>query len=233
MLSFEQVSLSYCVRDEEPVLAVNGVSTEVLSGEMVMIYGPSGSGKSTLLQLAAGLLAPDTGRVIVGDRDISTLKPREAARYRMHELGFVTAFANVTPAPAVENAALKLMGTGISWRSAEEQVTPLLERLGMGEKLGRSGTHLSMGERQRVCIARALSSKPRLLLADEPTSNLDSRRSEEVLEVLGELCHDSGLAVLIVTHDPQAAAFADRVHVLRDGQLLDYDPRASAIALER
>jgi putative ABC transport system ATP-binding protein len=231
MLCFEEVSLSYRVPDEEPVVAVKRVNAEVGAGEMVMIYGPSGSGKSTLLQLAAGLLTPDEGRVIVGGRDICTLKPRAAARYRMHELGFVTGFSNVMPAPAVENAALKLLGTGASWSQAEAEVTPLLERLGMGEKLARAGTNLSMGERQRVMIARALSNKPRLLLADEPTSNLDSHRSEEVLEVLRELCHDSGLAALIVTHDPQAAAAADRVHMLRDGHLLDYDPRAAAIAL--
>lgn len=102
----------------------------------------------------------------------------------------------------------------------------------MGEKLDRDGRHLSMGERQRVMIARALSGKPKLLLADEPTSNLDSRRSREVLGVIRDLCHETGLAALLVTHDPQAAVVADRVHLLRDGQLTDCEPHELTVALE-
>jgi putative ABC transport system ATP-binding protein len=232
MLKLEQVSLSYRVDGEEPVVAVEAVSTEIEPGELVMVYGPSGSGKSTLLQLSAGLLAPDDGRVLVNGRDISGLSAREAARMRLHELGFLAAFTSVLPAPAIENAALKLIGRRVSWKEAEEQVRPLLERLGMGEKLDRDGRHLSMGERQRVMIARALSGKPKLLLADEPTSNLDSRRSKEVLGVIRDLCHETGLAALLVTHDPQAAVVADRVHVLRDGQLMDCEPHELAVALE-
>lgn len=232
MLKLEEVSLSYRVGGEEPVVAVEGASTEIEPGELVMVYGPSGSGKSTLLQLSAGLLAPDEGRVLVNGRDISGLSPREAARMRLHELGFLAAFTSVLPAPAIENAALKLIGRRVSWKEAEEQVRPLLERLGMGEKLDRDGRHLSMGERQRVMIARALSGKPKLLLADEPTSNLDSRRSKEVLGVIRDLCHETGLAALLVTHDPQAAVVADRVHVLRDGQLMDCEPHELPVALE-
>jgi putative ABC transport system ATP-binding protein len=232
MLKLEEVSLSYRVGGEERVVAVEQASTEIEPGELAMVYGPSGSGKSTLLQLSAGLLRPDRGRVLVDGRDISGLSPREAARMRLHELGFLAAFTSVLPAPAIENAALKLIGRRVSWREAEEQVRPLLERLGMGEKLDRDGRHLSMGERQRVMIARALSGKPKLLLADEPTSNLDSRRSKEVLGVIRDLCHETGLAALLVTHDPQAAVVADRVHVLRDGQLTDCEPHELTVALE-
>lgn len=228
MLDFEEVSLSYRLPDEEePVLAVRAVSTSVDAGELVMIYGPSGSGKSTLLKLAAGLLKPDRGSVIVDGRDIARMSPRDAARYRMYELGFVTqAFNSMLPAPALENAAMKLMGTRISWKQAQEEVAPILKRLGLGQKLKRDTGRLSMGERQRVMIARALSNKPKLLLADEPTSNLDSQCSNDVLAVLGELCHDTGLAALVVTHDAQAIAFADRAHTLRDGQLHDYEAAA-------
>lgn len=232
MLCLEEVSLSYRVGGQEPVVAVEAVSTEVEAGELVMVYGPSGSGKSTLLQLSAGLLAPDRGRVLVDGRDLVGLSARETARMRLYELGFLAAFTSVLPAPAIENAALKLIGRRVAWNDAEEQVKPLLERLGMGEKLHRDGRHLSMGERQRVMIARALSGEPKLLLADEPTSNLDSRRSKEVLGVIRELCHETGLAALIVTHDPQAAPVADRVHVLRDGRLMDCDPQELTVALE-
>lgn len=127
------------------------------------------------------------------------------------------------PAPAIENAALKLMGTDLSWREAEERVARTLERLGLDrDKLHRNAFDLSMGERQRVMIARAFSNAPRLLLADEPTSHLDSRNSEDVLDVVGELCHESGLAALVVTHDPKAAEHADRVYELRDGRLHPY-----------
>ncbi len=228
MLDFEKVSLSYRLRDEEePVVAVDAVSTRIAEGELVMIYGPSGSGKSTLLKLAAGLLTPDEGSVIVDGRDISGMSPREAARYRMNVLGFVTqAFNTMLPAPAVENAAMKLLGTRISWKQALEEVAPILERLGLGQKLKRDTGHLSMGERQRVMIARALSNRPKLLLADEPTSNLDSQSSEDVLAVLRELCHNTGLAALVVTHDAQAITVADRAHTLRDGRLHDYEAPA-------
>lgn len=233
MLRLEDVSLSYRTgKKEEPVAAVEAVSTEVEQGELVMIYGPSGSGKSTLLQLAAGLLTPDHGRVLIGGRNLSQLSPREAAQMRLNEIGFLAAFTSVLAAPAVENAALKLIGTRIAWKEAEEQAKRLLVRLGMGEKLYRDARRLSMGERKRVMIARALSGSPKLLLADEPTSNLDSRRSEEALGVIRDECRTRGLAALVVTHDPRDAVLADRVHVLRDGHLLDCDPQDLTIVLE-
>lgn len=225
MLRFEEVSLTYRARQQEPVCALAQLSTEVQAGELVVIYGPSGSGKTTLLQLAAGLLRPDKGRVLVAGRDVSRLNAREGARYRKHELGFVTQSfsSNLLPgASALDNAALKAMGTGVGWREARRQVSPLLDRFELGGKLKRRAAHLSMGERQRVAIVRALSTKPKLLLADEPTSSLDSRRSRDVLDVLRELCHEESMAAVVVTHDPETAAFADRVHSLRDGQLLLY-----------
>lgn len=207
-------------RGGEGVVAVNDLSMSLEPGELVMIYGPSGAGKSTLLYLAATLLVPDRGRVLFDGRDLASLKPGAAADYRKHELGFVTQNFTMLPAPAIENAALKLMGTDLSWREAEKRVAESLERLGLDhDKLRRNAFDLSMGERQRVEIARALSNSPRLLLADEPTSHLDSRNSEEVLDVMREFCHESGLAALVVTHDPKAAEHADRAHELRDGHL--------------
>jgi len=214
----------YSAGDGEIVRAVDGVSLSVAAGELVTLYGPSGSGKTTLLQLIAGLLRPDSGAVIVDGRDITTLTDAERARYRLRELGFVDQSFDLLPgANVTENAAMKL------WlverpREAERDVEPLLVRLGLGDRLHHHPDQLSMGERQRVMIARALSTKPRLVLADEPTGNLDTHRSREVLALIREVCREQGAAVVLATHDPLAASFADRVCVLHDGRIADHTP---------
>jgi putative ABC transport system ATP-binding protein len=208
-----------------PIRAVDGVSLTVSGGEFVALYGPSGSGKTTLLMLIAALLRPDAGAVRLDDRDVSRLGDAEAARYRLHELGFVRQTLNLIPgASALDNAALKLMGTDIGAREARRRIVPLLERLGLDERSAHRAEQLSMGERQRVMIARALSTEPKLLLADEPTGSLDTRRGREVLELLAGTCRERDVAVMLVTHDPQAAAFADRVFALRDGRLAEHEP---------
>jgi putative ABC transport system ATP-binding protein len=210
---------------DEPVRAVDEVSLSVERGELVALYGPSGSGKTTLLKLIAAVMAPDRGTIRVGGREVSALPEREAARYRLEEVGFVLqTFHLIAGLSAIDNAALKLMGAGLRVREAHRRVTPLLDRLGLDERADHRASELSMGERQRVAIAKALSTEPGLLLADEPTGSLDTRRGREVLALLAELCRERGTAVLLVTHDPQAAAFADRVHALRDGRLVAYEP---------
>ena len=204
------------------VEAVREVSLTAGPGELVALYGPSGSGKTTLLLLAAGLLAPDSGSVLFGGRDIAGLSRREAALYRRREVGFVfQAFHLVAGASALENAAMKLLGDGWTLSEACAAARPWLERLGLGARLDRPCDGLSMGERQRVAIARALCNEPRLLLADEPTGNLDSERGRQILGLLRDLCREQEVPVLLVTHDPQASAFADRVYTLRDGELRD------------
>jgi putative ABC transport system ATP-binding protein len=224
MLELRDLTKHYRVGEDEPVRAVDGLSMSVAASELVALYGPSGSGKTTLLMLIAALLRADSGTVIVGEREISGLSEQEAAQYRLRDLGFVRQTINLIPGvSALDNAALKLLGTDLSPREAHRRVSPLLERLGLGERLRHRAEELSMGERQRVMIARALSTEPTLVLADEPTGSLDSRRSREVLELLTGLCRERQVATLLVTHDPQAAAFADRVHSLRDGRLLDLE----------
>ena len=157
--------------------------------------------------------------------EISALDDRQAARYRLHELGFVRQSLNLIPgASALDNAALKLMGTDVGSREARRRVVPLLERLGLEQRRGHRAEQLSMGERQRVMIARALSTDPKLLLADEPTGSLDTERGRQVLALIAETCREREVAVLLVTHDPQAASFADRVYALRDGRLTDHEP---------
>jgi putative ABC transport system ATP-binding protein len=204
----------------EVVRAVDGVSMTVAPGEFVALYGPSGSGKTTLLLLAAGLMAPDAGKAMFAGRDISSLSAGESAIYRRREVGFVfQAFHLIPGAPAVDNAALKLLADGFSLAQARREARPWLRRVGLTEREQHTPERLSMGERQRVAIARALVNEPQLLLTDEPTGNLDSKRSREILVLLRDVCHERGIPGVLVTHDPQAAAFVDRVHTLRDGRL--------------
>jgi putative ABC transport system ATP-binding protein len=222
VLELRELVKHYEAGDGSVVRAVDGVSLSVGSGELMALYGPSGSGKTTLLMMCAGVLAPDQGEVLVAGRDVTRLSGRDVASYRMGELGFIRQSLELIPgASALDNAAVKLMGKRMSPRKARREVAPLLERLGLGERLAQRADLLSMGERQRVMIARALSNDPKLVLADEPTGSLDSERGAEVLELLSELCRDRGMAVLLVTHDPEAAAYADRVQTLRDGELMD------------
>jgi putative ABC transport system ATP-binding protein len=206
----------------EVVRAVDGISLSVAAGEFVALYGPSGSGKTTLLLLAAGLMTPDKGRVVFDGRDISRFSVEQSAEYRRHDVGFVFQSFHLIPgAPAVDNAALKLLADGFSMNEAKECARPWLERVGLAGREGHLPGQLSMGERQRVAIARALVNEPRLLLTDEPTGNLDSKRSRETLALLRDICHERGIPGVLVTHDPQARAFVDRVHTLRDGHLRD------------
>jgi putative ABC transport system ATP-binding protein len=224
MLELRELVKHYPSAGAETVRAVDGVSLTVLPGEMLALYGPSGSGKTTLLLMVATLLRPTAGAVLIADRDVSQMTEREASHFRLSQLGFIRQNFDLLPGvSAIDNAVLKLL-KGVRWREAHRQITPLLQRLGLGERLGHRSETLSMGERQRVMIARALSTEPSLLLADEPTGSLDSERSREVLELLRELCRERNVAVVLVSHDPLAAGYADRVLALRDGKLSDYRP---------
>jgi putative ABC transport system ATP-binding protein len=225
MLEVRELVKHYAAPGGETVRAIDGVSMHVDRGELVALYGPSGSGKSTLLKLIAAMLTPDSGAVYVGGRNVSALSARDAAIYRRREMGFVRQEIEVMDgASALDNATLKLLDNRTGWRRARKQVTPLLVELGLKDRLRHRAEQLSVGERQRVLIARALSTRPRLVLADEPTGSLDGERSHEVLGLLTRLCREHEVAMLLVTHDPQAAAYATRVHELRDGRLCEYAP---------
>lgn len=221
MLELRNVHKYYRVGEDEPIRAVDDVSMTVAAGDLCALYGPSGSGKTTLLELIAGIRTPDSGQVLVNGRDVIAMSQKERDAYRLHELGIIGQPQNLIPgARAIENASLKLWLT--SARQAKTKIEPLLEELGLSERLRHRTEQLSMGERQRVLIAQALSTEPGLVLADEPTGNLDTQRTREVLGLLRSLCRDRGAAILLVTHDPQAAAFADHVYELRDGRLEEY-----------
>jgi putative ABC transport system ATP-binding protein len=220
VLELRNVVKRYPVGSAGSILAVSDVSLSIPPGEMIALYGPSGSGKSTLLHIAAAVMRPDAGDVLVEGRSIVSLSEREAAEYRMSRLGFVRQSLDLIPgASALDNAALKLIGH-LPRRDAHREVGPLLDRLGLAERLAQRSENLSMGERQRVLIARAISTRPGVLLADEPTGSLDTERGREVLEQLLAYCRERPAAVLLVTHDPQAAAYADHTYTLRDGRLL-------------
>jgi putative ABC transport system ATP-binding protein len=206
----------------ETVRAVDGVSLTLKPGEFLALYGPSGSGKTTLLLMAAGLLQPDRGSVLFDGRDLARFSAREGASYRCRDVGIVfQSFHLMAGASALNNAAVKLLADGYSPNEARRLARPWLDRVGLGERHDHRPRQLSMGERQRVAIARALACEPRLLLADEPTGNLDSRRSRQILELLREICHERRVPGLLVTHDPHAREFVDRVHTLQDGELLE------------
>jgi putative ABC transport system ATP-binding protein len=207
---------------DETVRAADGVSLTVAPGEFVALYGPSGSGKTTLLLMAAAIIRPDHGSVRFGGLELGGLSSRESARYRREQVGVVfQSFHLAAGASALDNAGIKLLGLGMKTGEAARAARPWLERVGLGDRLERRPGEMSMGERQRVAIARALASKPRLLLADEPTGNLDSKRSGEVLVMLKEIGREQKIPVLLVTHDAQAASIVDRVHTLCDGQITD------------
>jgi len=222
MIELEGVVKHFEAPGGEIVRAIDGVSLVVAPGELVALYGPSGSGKTTLLKIVAALLRPDAGSVAVDGRDVTRLSEREAGDYRLEQVGFIRQVPDLLPgATAIDNAAFKLLRHD-RLRDAHARVEGQLRDLGLGERLRHRGNELSGGERQRVMIARALAIEPSVVLADEPTGNLDSRRSGDVLDLLRRLGHEHRVATILVTHDPLAAGYADRAYELHDGQIRSY-----------
>jgi ABC-type lipoprotein export system ATPase subunit len=218
LLRFEGVSKRFH-RGTEEVVALDEVDLSVESGEFLALIGPSGSGKSTLLHLAGGLDQPDGGRVLLGDRDLATLSIGDRAKLRRREIGFVFQFFHLIPTLTVrENIELPLLLDGAK---SNGRTSDLLDRVSLGHRAAHLPGELSGGELQRAAIARALVAGPQIILADEPTGNLDSATSETVLALLAEQVKDSGAALVMVTHDRDVAARAPRVHTLRDGKLQD------------
>jgi putative ABC transport system ATP-binding protein len=200
--------------------ALRGVDLTIVHGEFVALVGPSGSGKSTVLNLIGGLDRPTSGEVWINDTELSASNERTLTRHRRQHVGFVFQTFNLLPRlTAEENVALPLMFSGVPEKERRERARALLERVGLEARLTHRPTQLSGGEQQRVAIARALVGQPALLLADEPTGNLDTVTGAEIMTLLKELNQERGLTVLVVTHDPEVAGFADRVVKLRDGQV--------------
>ena len=205
------------------VHALRGVSLEIEAGEMVAIVGPSGSGKSTLLGLLGGLDTPTSGRVEVDSLDITDMNESQLADVRSAKIGFVFQTFNLIPTlTALENVALPAQfARSRSKVKPTRRARELLTTVGLGDRLKHRPAELSGGEQQRVALARAMVNQPALILADEPTGNLDSATGEEVLRLLRRLCDESGQTVIVVTHDPRVAAYADRVAFLQDGRIVE------------
>jgi putative ABC transport system ATP-binding protein len=204
------------------VTALDHVSVSIHTGEFVAVMGPSGCGKSTLLHLIGGLDRPSSGSVLLDGIDTSTLDDARLTELRRRKLGFVFQFFNLLPVlSAVDNAALPLILDGQPPRRARAAAAEWLGRLGMADRLAHLPSQLSGGQQQRVALARALVAEPRLILADEPTGNLDTRAADEIVDLLRRVAGESGRAVLMVTHDPRLAAYADRIVFLKDGRVVD------------
>jgi putative ABC transport system ATP-binding protein len=207
------------VRSFGATRALDGASLAIDAGEVVAIMGPSGSGKSTLLHCLAGILPPDTGSVVFDGRALETMSDRERSALRRRDFGFVFQFGRLVPElDCRENAALPLRLEGVRRREAERRAVAWLERLEVGDLAGKRPGEISGGEGQRVAVARALAAEPRVLFADEPTGALDSLNGERVMELLTAAARDHGTAVVLVTHEPRVAAYADREVVVRDGR---------------
>jgi len=215
------VSRSYQL-DGVAVEALRGVSVRIDPGDYVAVVGPSGSGKSTLMHLLGGLDRPSGGVLRVDGRDVSTLSDEALAGLRNAAIGFVfQSFQLLARTTAVDNVALPLVYRGVSRGERRRRAVAALESVGLGHRLGHRPNQLSGGEQQRVAIARALVGEPRVVLADEPTGNLDTASGAEVLAILERLNADSGTAVVVVTHDRDVAARARRRVYVRDGRLVD------------
>jgi putative ABC transport system ATP-binding protein len=227
ILEANDVSKNYQM-GEVTVDALDGVDFVVEKGEFVAVMGPSGSGKSTLLHLLGGLDKTTDGEVSLGGRRLSVMSDKEVTLARRRNVGFVFQFYNLLPTlTAEENIALPLLIDGKKLKQYQSKIDELLELVGLTDRRKHKPDQLSGGEQQRVAIARAFVNDPDIVLADEPTGNLDSRAGEEVMKLLRRSCDELSQTIVVVTHDPKAASFADRIVFLKDGQI------ASEIRLEK
>jgi putative ABC transport system ATP-binding protein len=219
ILESNDVSKQYQM-GEVTVDALDGVDFVVEKGEFVAVMGPSGSGKSTLLHLLGGLDKPTDGEVTLGGRKLSVMSDKEVTLARRRNVGFVFQFYNLLPTlTAEENITLPLLIDGKKLKKYQSKIDELLELVGLTERRKHKPDQLSGGEQQRVAIARAFVNDPDIVLADEPTGNLDSRAGEEIMKLLRRSCDELGQTIVVVTHDPKAASFADRIVFLKDGQI--------------
>lgn len=207
---------------DQPIYAVNQVSLAVEEGEFLAIMGPSGSGKSTLLYLTGGLDRPTSGKVWLKDADMTSLNDDALSKLRRSSLGFVFQFFNLVPVlTAQENVAMPLILDGVPRADALKRADEALAKVGLADRGTHRPSELSGGQQQRAALARALVAQPAVVLADEPTGNLDSRSSDEVVQMLRQTVDQWKQTMILVTHDPRVAAYADRIVFLKDGKVVD------------
>jgi putative ABC transport system ATP-binding protein len=207
---------------EETINALAGINLEISQGEFVSIVGPSGSGKSTLLHIIGGLDSPTRGSIVVDGQDLSKASDKELSSYRNKKVGFVFQTFNLQPTyNALENVALPLVFAKVPLGKRNQIAREALDTVGLGDRVRHRPSELSGGERQRVGIARALVNNPKILLADEPTGNLDSKASERIMELLSRLNKERGLTLILVTHDLESAKNANHMLQMHDGKLTE------------
>jgi ABC-type antimicrobial peptide transport system, ATPase component len=209
------------------VKAVDGVNLDVFEGEYLIIMGPSGSGKSTLMHLMGCLDRPDSGELYIGNVAVSKLSDAQLAKIRNKMIGFVFQQFNLLPRlTAIENVELPMIYAQVPRAIRRKRAKELLKMVGLSERMSHKPTQLSGGQMQRVAIARALANDPQIILADEPTGNLDTKSGEEILKIFSDL-HSQGLTIVVVTHDPEVAEQGDRIINMRDGKIVSQEVRAS------
>jgi len=214
------------VLGNEIVYVLKGIDLEIKKGEYVALMGPSGSGKSTLMNLLGCLDTPTSGRYVLNGKDVSQMKDDELAQIRNKEIGFVFQTFNLLPrTTALDNVALPMIYAGYGKSDRIKRATEVLKQVNLADRMDHQPNQLSGGQRQRVAVARALVNKPSIILADEPTGNLDSKTSVEIMKLFGDI-HAQGNTVILVTHEEDIAAYAHRVIRLRDG-LIESDTRKS------
>jgi putative ABC transport system ATP-binding protein len=229
LIELTGIEKTYTTGEQSGVAALRGVDLAIESGEFVAIMGPSGSGKSTLMNIIGCLDNPSSGTYQLGGRDVSRLSERELAKVRNRQIGFIFQSFNLLPrATALANVELPLVYAGVNARERRERAISALESVNVGHRKDHQPSELSGGERQRVAIARALATRPSLLLADEPTGNLDSANAVEILDLFSEI-HARGNTVILVTHDASVARQARRIIHIRDGRIVG-DERTEATA---
>jgi putative ABC transport system ATP-binding protein len=232
-ISFQSLKKSYAL-GENTVHALRGVSLDIEAGEFVTIIGPSGSGKSTMMHILGCLDRPTEGRYLLNGKDVSNLSRDELAEVRNKQIGFVFQGFNLLPrTTAVENVEVPLLYSRPVKPSAQRRAAAIaaLETMGLGERLEHLPNQLSGGQQQRVAIARALVNEPTLILADEPTGNLDSKTSMEVMRTLQSLRERRGITIVLITHDPEVASYGSRIVAIRDGEIVSDMPNREGSAV--
>ncbi len=220
VIDVQNVRKVYRMGDEE-VVALNRINLKIYKGEVCCIFGTSGSGKSTLLNQLAGMEKPTGGRVLIHGRNISAMTEEELAAFRQQHIGFIFQSYNLLPSmTAVENVAMPLMFRGMEKRKREEAARALLKRVGLSHRMFHYPGQMSGGQQQRAGIARAFVTKPQVVFADEPTGNLDSRTTEEIMKMIMGFARKYEETIILVTHDPGMARFADRIVTLKDGNII-------------
>ena len=225
MIRIRDVRKVYHIGNEK-VVALDRINTEIGKGEICCIFGTSGSGKSTLLNQISGMEKPTEGHVLIGNVNITKLGEEQMAAFRQKHIGFIFQTYNLLPyMTALENTALPLMFQGYGRKAREERAAVLLKRVGLAERMYHYPAQMSGGQQQRVAIARAFAGNPKVIFADEPTGNLDTKTTAQIMEMIMEIAEKNNQTIVLVTHDPQMAAYADRILTLIDGTIVKEERR--------